>query len=281
MSGLVRTFPGFQLGPVDLEVCAGAACGLLGPNGAGKSTLLNCVAGQLTPDAGQVMWHGRAMSRANWRLREAIAFVPERPRLYGGLTVAQTLRFCATIFETWDEEFASRWMLKFGLPAKQRVRTLSKGLNVKLHLLIGLAHSARLLLLDEPTAGLDPESRIELHEHIRTLITERRACALISSHLFRDIEAMATEFRIIRRGQFVLGSTLDSIQKMRVYRLPDNAVPRSLLRSSALLKAWSRDGERILLLREGMPDAIEAATSSPAENLDLEKLYFLTGFEKT
>ncbi|MEJ2146365.1 MAG: ABC transporter ATP-binding protein [Acidobacteriota bacterium] len=215
---LVKGFPGFQLGPIGLEITPGTACGLLGPNGAGKTTLLNCLAGQLTPDAGEMLWNGVRISRANWRLRESIAFVPEQPKLYDGLTVEQTLRFCSAVFQSWDREFVSEWLVKFGLPLKKRVRVLSKGLTVKLHLLIGLAHSARLLLLDEPTAGLDPESRVELREHIRALINDREVCALISSHLFQDIEAMATDFSIIRSGNLVFGSSLEEISDMRIYR---------------------------------------------------------------
>lgn len=281
MGSLVKRFPGFQLGPINLEICAGSACGLLGPNGAGKSTLLNCLAGQLTPDQGEALWSGSQISRDNWRLRESIAFVPEQPKLYEGLTVEQTLRFCSSIFQSWDQDFVSEWLVRFGLPLGKRVRVLSKGLGVKLHLLIGLAHSASLLLLDEPTAGLDPESRLELQEHIHRLIYERQVCALISSHLFQDIEAMATKFRIIRSGELVFGSSVGDISDMRIYRAPISEVPASLRESPRVLKSWTKNGEHFLLvhqrqLREAVPEA-----EWTCEKPDLERLYFLTREERS
>ena len=276
MKGLVKKFPGFQLGPIDLEIPAGSACGLLGPNGAGKTTLLNCLAGQLTPDRGEALWSGSRVSRDNWTLRESIAFVPEQPKLYDGLTVEQTLRFCSAIFQFWDREFVSKWLVKFGLPLKKRVRVLSKGLTVKLHLLIGLAHSARLLLLDEPTAGLDPESRVELQEHIRALINDREVCALISSHLFQDIEAIATEFRIIRSGELVFGSALEEIRDMRIYRASSFDVPALSGESRRLLKSWTKDGEHFLLVHEPQPREPLPEDDWMCEKPDLERIYFLT-----
>ena len=274
--GLVKKFPRFELGPINLEIGAGSACGLLGPNGAGKSTLLNCLAGQLTPDEGAAVWNGSTISRANWCLRDTIAFVPERPKLYEGLTVEQTLRFCAAVFPTWDRRFVAEWLTRFGLSPSERVRVLSKGLYVKLHLLIGLAHSAQLLLLDEPTAGLDPESRLELQKHIRSLITDRGVSALISSHLFQDIEAMATDFRIIRRGRLVLGSALSAIPEMRICRVPDADVHPLLLSSPAVLNSWRKDGEHVLLLQaRGSGDI--AGRNWRFDTPSLEELYFLTG----
>ncbi len=276
VSGLVKKFPRFQLGPIDLEVEPGSACGLLGPNGAGKTTLLNCLAGQLTSDGGEARWGGQPIARANWMLRENIAFVPEHPRLYEGLTVEQTLWFCARIFQSWDRGFVSEWVGRFGLPLQSRVRVLSKGLGVKLHLLIGLAHSAQLLLLDEPTAGLDPESRVELQEYVRSLISDRGVCALISSHLFQDIEAMTTEFRVIRNGRLVLGSTLAAIPQMRLYHVPETEVPPALVRSPSLLKSWCRNGEYLLLFHQRGTCERDWDQHWRSESPDLERLYFLT-----
>ncbi len=219
---LVKRYEGFHLGPLAFDLAPGRACGLLGPNGSGKTTLLNCLAGQVRPDAGEILWNGRDIPWGDWRYREEISFTLETPILYEDLSIGQTLRFASSIYATWDGPFALDWLAKMKLDPKKRVRALSKGMRVKLSLIAGLAHGAKLLLLDEPTAGLDPDARADIQELLRNLVRERQACLMISSHLFEDIESVCDDLIILRQGRITLTSAI---------RTHDLQVPASGIRN--------------------------------------------------
>lgn len=216
MKGLVKRYPGFQLGPVTLELDPGEAYGLLGPNGAGKTTLLNCLACQSRLDAGSFRWRGRPVHWGDWRYRGEISFVRETPALYEGLTAGQLLRFASRIYPAWDDRFARDWQARLHLPTDRKVGAFSKGMRVKLSLLVALAHGARLILLDEPTAGLDPDARADLHALLRQLVEKQRACLLISSHIFEDIESVCDEVMILHQGAIVFSSRLSELRKRSV-----------------------------------------------------------------
>lgn len=278
---LIKRFNRFQLGPIDLELRAGQALGLLGPNGAGKSTLLSCIAGQLTPEEGTVTWNKSPITRGNWKLREFVTFVPERHTPYKELSVSKTLLFCSKLFKSWDPVFVSKWKERFNLEGDKKVGKLSKGMLAKLQILIGLAHGSKLLLLDEPTAGLDPDSRIELQKHISTLISEKNTCAIISSHLFDDIEGTATLVRIIRDGVTVFHASLNEIEKMKLYTSPNAPFPVQTTKLKSFLQPWHSNGNYYLLASQEDDANINEFVSQSgvvlkAENVTLERIYFLS-----
>lgn len=196
---LAKSYREFRLGPISVNLPAGRAYGILGPNGAGKTTLLSCIAAHLH-HLGRAVWSGDVITDSQWRMREAIAYVYETPILYGDLTVSRTLHFCSTVYRRWDAAVATEWMARMNLDGRKYVKELSKGMRIKLALLVGISHRAELLLLDEPTAGLDPESRRDLQIHLKALCRDPAICLIISSHLFEDIEAIADEVIILRNG---------------------------------------------------------------------------------
>ncbi len=200
---LVKRYGHFQLGPVTLDLSCGTAYGLLGPNGAGKTTLLNCMAGQSRLNCGRIYFEHQEVLWGDWRVRERIGFLRETPLLYDELSVEQTLRFASCMYPTWDRDFVRSWQERLRLDGRKKVRHLSRGMRVKLAILAGLAHGSRLLLLDEPTAGLDPEGRADLQSLLRELVRERGACLLLSSHLFEDMELSCDEIKILREGRII------------------------------------------------------------------------------
>lgn len=228
--GVTKRYPFFSLGPVDLELRAGRILGLLGENGAGKSTLLRLMLGLVRPDAGTVELLGLPMPEREHEIKSAVGFVSEDMSLYGGASIAWHLRFVRGLAAQWDEAYQDELLERFALPLRQRVRGLSRGQSVRLMLLLALVRRPRLLLLDEPTTGLDPRVRHELREELAQVSAERGTTIVFSSHLTEDVEAIAGEIAFVHRGRIVeRGATRDLLARGPLEELFLAATPASAL----------------------------------------------------
>ena len=251
LRGLRRVFPGFELGPLSLRLKPGDVYGLLGPNGAGKTTLLNVIALQLKATSGTLHSVGTAIRWGDRAWKTRLSYIGETPSFYDELTVSQTLALAGRLYDRWDTVLADTLIETFGLRPDARVRHLSKGTRVKLGIVTALAHRADLLILDEPTTGLDPSARADLQDTIRTLIQEHPTlCVLLSSHIFEDIEEAATEMIILRHGRVVFQARTDSLRNSALYR---SVAPGSVATSPDLVLRWQRRGTEWLLVRRGSP----------------------------
>ena len=207
LRGIVKQYPDFTLGPLSMELAPGSALGLLGPNGAGKTTLLNVIAQQARPTAGELAC-GAPIAWGDSRWKSRVSYIRETPAFYDELTVGQTLRFASSLYDEWDTAFAGALATRFRLDHSRLMGTLSKGTRLKVGLVAALAHRAAFVLLDEPTAGLDPDARDDLHRTLRDLRSERpELCLVLSSHIFEDIDAVADHVAIIRDGRLVRQGT--------------------------------------------------------------------------
>ena len=212
LRGLTKAFPDFVLGPLSAAFHPGRVYGILGPNGAGKTTLLNLVTLQCRATAGAMCHEGAAVRWGDARWKGKVAYVRESPAFYDELTVGETLRLASRLYDSWDIGLAAHMSMRLGLRGQQRVRTLSKGTRVKLGLVAALASRAELLVLDEPTAGVDPTSREELHDLLRQFRRERaELCVLLSSHIFEDLEESADEVLILRDGQIAFQASREQM----------------------------------------------------------------------
>lgn len=202
-----------------MQVPSGRAVGVVGANGAGKTTLLACVAGQARLDDGRVVWAGAPVRLGDWRYKARVSYVRDVPALYGELTVGQMVAFVARMHPTWDHSRARELVQRFALDPNKRVRELSRGMKAKLGLLLGVSHDVGLLLLDEVTAGVDPDTRDDIQQFLRGLVRERGVSVLISSHIFEDIEHIADDVLILRHGQGVFfgSATADGTTVRELY----------------------------------------------------------------
>jgi ABC-type multidrug transport system ATPase subunit len=233
----------------------------------------------MTPEEGFARWNEIPLTRGNWRVRETVGYVPEHHRLYDRLTVSQTLLLCSRIYRNWDGPFITEWQRRFQLEGGKQVGKLSKGMRAKLQILIGLGHGSELLLLDEPTAGLDPDARSDLQRHIRALIEERQTCAIVSSHLFEDVETMTSRVKILRRGKVVLDAPLDRLDGLRLYRIGSPAGSEGWIQEMAVLKPRQEDGHLLVLAPAAIEEALRQRlprSDLSAETVNLKQVYFLT-----
>lgn len=240
LTRLRKEFAGFRLGPITTTLRPGRAYGLLGPNGAGKTTLLNLIALQLRPSGGTISFNGFHISWGDVAWKAQFSYIRETPVFYDELTVSATMALASELYGKWDEPLAAHLVESFALDRGKAVGALSKGNRVKLGLVLALAHRADLLLLDEPTAGLDPTARADLHATLQKLMSDvPRLVLVLSSHIFEDIERVADEIIIIRNGDLVFQGDVGSLDKLPLFRLTDGQgqpVP-----SDARL-AWRKDG---------------------------------------
>ena len=196
------------LSGVNLNLESGKIIGLLGSNGSGKTTLLKLVAGILTPTMGKISVCGIPVGAETKRL---VSFLPERTYLNDWMRISEMLEFFADFYEDFDMERAKRMLLSLGVDEKAKLRTLSKGTREKVQLVLVMSRRARLYLLDEPIAGVDPVAREFILE---TILSNRNpdSTILISTHLISDVEKVLDEVIFIRDGKILLQSDTETIR---------------------------------------------------------------------
>ncbi|NOZ77768.1 MAG: ABC transporter ATP-binding protein [Acidobacteria bacterium] len=230
LRGLVKRFPGFQLGPLDLSLEPGTVLALVGPNGAGKTTTLNCMAGLVVPEEGGTEVYGAPVHPARTKYRRDVGYVGEESGFFQRWTAGRNLDFLARLLPGWSHERARRLIERFALPLDKPVSKLSRGNRTKLALVAALAYGPRLLLLDEPTAGLDPVVRAEVLDVLWEVTEDGEHAVLYSTHVLSDINRLADELAFLRDGLIVLRTGCDELSERwrRVsFRLQDDAVELS------------------------------------------------------
>ena len=158
---LVKRYPRFTLNEVSFEIPPGYIMGLVGPNGAGKSTIVKSIMNLVRINGGAIRVCGMDHREAEQAVRQMTGHVGEEQYFYAEKTVRWTAEFVSRYYPGWDVNYYRRLLVKFELDEKKKVKELSRGMKVKLALVLALAHRPRLLILDEPTAGLDPIIRHE------------------------------------------------------------------------------------------------------------------------
>jgi ABC-2 type transport system ATP-binding protein len=224
--GIVKRFRReTALDGVDLQVPEGAAYVLVGPNGAGKSTTFRILMDLLRPSEGRAEVLGLDTRAQGPLARARIGYVPERLDWgYGWMRVGRLLEHHATYFPSWDRTYAERLVRLFDLRLDRRVGSLSKGQARRVHLAMALAHRPGLLLLDEPTDGLDPVMLDETLGLLVEHVAENPTTLVISTHQVRDVERLADHIGVMRGGRLVAQLHRDTLHRMlRRYRadVPD------------------------------------------------------------
>jgi len=212
---LTKRYGKFQaVTSLDLRVGEGRITGFLGRNGAGKSSSLKMLLGIMKPSSGSGLLLGRNIADPG-ECREArryVAYVAEDKQTYGYMTIEQVIRFTRSFYEDWDTDAEQRLLNQFELPLQRKVKALSKGMRTKLALLLALSRRSRLLILDEPSEGLDPVSIEELLQALVTAAADGTT-VFFSSHQIAEVERVADHVCIIDHGRLVADTSLDRMRQ--------------------------------------------------------------------
>ena len=209
-SGLTKRYHGSPaLDNLNLELPQGKIVGLLGPNGSGKTTFIKLAAGLLTPTAGEITICGEKIGPASKAL---VSYLPDRTCFNKRLKVAELLDFFRDFYADFDVNRAQQMLNALAIDPQARYRTLSKGTQEKVQLVLTMSRRARLYLLDEPIGGVDPAARDYI---LNTIISnyDENASILISTHLISDIENILDEVIFIQNGQIRMQTSVDDIRE--------------------------------------------------------------------
>jgi ABC-2 type transport system ATP-binding protein len=246
-SGLSRKFGQKRaLDNVSLTIPRGRVFGLVGENGAGKTTLIKHILGLLRAEHGSVRVFGFDPVTDPVAVLGRIGFLSENRDLPAWMRVDELLRYTQAFYPKWDQAFAEELRDQFGLDPAAKIKNLSRGENAKAGLLIALAFRPELLLLDEPSSGLDPMVRRDILEAIIRTVADEGRTVFFSSHLLDEVERVADDIAMMFSGEIVLKGTLDDI-KDNHHRLilrfesPQSAAPKvpGVLRLAGSGREWT------------------------------------------
>jgi ABC-2 type transport system ATP-binding protein len=228
--GVSKKYPHFLLDNISLELPGGSILGFIGANGAGKSTTMRILMGLVRQDSGSVQVLGHAMPADQVAAKQKIGFISEDLRLYGAATLAWHMAFIASIYPDWNQAYADKLLRRFDLKPQQKIKGLSHGQRVKAALLLALAHQPRLLVLDEPTTGLDPVARREVLAELMAVLADECRTILFSSHNTLDVEQISDRIAFIDRGRIIAfdekEDLLDRWRRLRLVLPPRAALPQ-------------------------------------------------------
>jgi ABC-2 type transport system ATP-binding protein len=204
--------------PINFDVYSGEVFGFLGPNGAGKTTTLKMIVGLLQPTSGTVHVAGYDVQMQSRLAKAACGYVPDTPNLYAKLTGRELLRFVGELYDLDRKQTAHRMeellrMFELTSAADDTIDSYSHGMQQKTSLAAALMHDPRVLILDEPTVGLDPKSARLIKDILRQL-ADRGAAVMLSTHILEIAERMCDRIGIINKGQLIAVGTMDQLRML-------------------------------------------------------------------
>jgi ABC-2 type transport system ATP-binding protein len=210
LRGVQKSYSEFALQNIDLELPTGQIMGLVGANGAGKSTIMRILIGLIRADSGEVEVCGYRLPDDQVAAKHEIGYASEDMRLYKTQTMRWHMDFVQHIYPGWDEAYALQLLKRFDLRLQQAVGGFSHGQRVKALLLLILARRPKLLLLDEPTTGLDPVARVEVLEALADVLRDESRSVLFSSHNTADVEQLSDAITFLHQGKLVASQDKES-----------------------------------------------------------------------
>lgn len=203
ISNISKKFKGFSIDNLDLQVKKGYITGFIGANGAGKSTTIKMIMNLLKPDTGEIKLFGLDYKTHEKEIKERIGFVYDENVFFEGLNIKDIRKIVGPAYRSWDDELFYQYVEKFDLPLNKPIKTFSKGMQMKVSLAIALSHHAELIIMDEPTAGLDPIFRREFLNLLQELMLDGSRTIFISTHITTDLDRIADYIAFMQNGELV------------------------------------------------------------------------------
>ena len=265
IKNLRKSYPGFTLDNLNLTLPSGCIMGLIGENGAGKSTTIKLILNMLHKDSGTIRILGKDNAENIQLTKEDIGVVLDEVGIPECLTVKQVGNVMKNTFRNWDDTEYARLVQKLALPDKKQFKEFSRGMKMKLGIAIALSHNAKLLILDEATAGLDPVVRDEVVEMLSDFTRDENHSILISSHIVSDLEKLCDYIAFIHKGKLLLCEEKDQLLSEyglihctteEIQRIPSDAIK---------YKKENPYGIEVMVQRSTIPSSINISPISIEE----------------
>ena len=267
IKNLCKKYKDFQLDNINLTLPSGCIMGLVGENGAGKSTTIKLILDIIGRDSGSVSILGKD-NRDNFALtKQDIGFVLDSVGFFNGFNAKDINKIMKYTYTNWSEEEFFDYLKKFDVPDGKKIQKLSRGTQMKLNIAVALSHDAKLLILDEPTNGLDPVIRNEIIDIFGEFTRDENHSVLISSHITSDLEKICDYFAFMSKGRIILCEEKDRLfEKYGIIRL--SAEDFEAIDGKAIIgKKETPYGIEAMIERDKVPDSFEI---SP---IDIEQLF--------
>lgn len=258
LNGVTKAFRDFTLDNVTLTVPEGTVCGLVGENGAGKTTAIRLLMGAIGADGGEISVLGRSPASRDFReAKQEIGIVLDEAYFPEVMTAAQVGAVMRDTYRRWDTARYTEYLRRFELPEKKPFKEYSRGMRMKLAISVALSHEAKLLVLDEATAGLDPIVRDEIIETFREFALEEGHSILISSHIVSDLEKLCDSIAFLHRGKLLFHEEKDALlDRHGIFRGTAEQADSLLPEAVVGREASAYGGVRALVRRDAVPDTL-------------------------
>ncbi|AYW45539.1 ABC transporter ATP-binding protein [Tetragenococcus koreensis] len=277
-----KYFKGFSLKNNDLAIKKGAITGFIGANGAGKSTTIKLMMHLLKADEGAIELFGLNYERNEKEIKERIGFVYDENVFYENLDLETLHTIIAPAYVSWDERQFEYYIEQFDLPMDKTLKTFSKGMQMKVSLAIALSHDAEFIIMDEPTAGLDPTFRREMLNILRNLMVEEQRTIFFSTHITSDLDKIADHIAFIHDGKILFNQSMNSL--LNQYLLVKGK--QEVLIENPDLRQLFIHFEQTTTEFQGLTDQIDEVNARFARKVELESatlediMYFMIGVKR-
>lgn len=208
-----KHFKDFSLKNMNLQIKQGLVTGFVGANGAGKSTTMKLMMNLLQADEGEIKVFGKYYANNEKEIKERIGFVYDSNVFYENLNLKDIRKIIAPAYKNWSDKQFYNYIKMFELPLNKAVKTFSKGMQMKTSLALALSHDAEFIMMDEPTAGLDPVFRRELLDILKELMSDATRTLFFSTHITSDLERIADNITFIQGGKILFNESIKEVQE--------------------------------------------------------------------
>ncbi|UTR13050.1 ABC transporter ATP-binding protein [Evansella sp. LMS18] len=211
LKNITKNLKGFSVKNINMQVKQGFITGFIGANGAGKSTTIKMMMNLLRPDTGDVKLFGLDYRTHEKEIKERIGFVYDGNVFFDGLNLKDIKRIVGPAYKKWDDTLFYKYVDQFRLPLNKPIKTFSKGMQMKASLALALSHDAELIIMDEPTAGLDPIFRRELLDLLQEIMLDGRRTIFFSTHITTDLDRIADYIAFLQNGELIFNQSIDDV----------------------------------------------------------------------